>query len=260
MRAINIKDMNPDLERLIRLQQLETFVDDARRKLADQPERARTLEARLESAKEALVSAKQKLAENQTDRRAIEKELAVIQGRLSKFKDQLMEVKTNREYQAMQKEIEIAQGEVRALEDRILVRMLEADELAATVKRGESALSSEQKAVAEERVLLDREMASLQQELDNAIAARQALIREIDRHSLAIFEQVARVRKGVAVAEARDGICTICHVRLRPQVFNDIRRNDSIIQCESCQRILYFVRPPGAARDAAAAESDPATA
>jgi predicted nucleic acid-binding Zn-ribbon protein len=45
----------------------------------------------------------------------------------------------------------------------------------------------------------------------------------------------------VAVAEAKNGTCTICHVRLRPQVFNEIRRNASIIQCDSCQRILYFV-------------------
>jgi hypothetical protein len=44
----------------------------------------------------------------------------------------------------------------------------------------------------------------------------------------------------VAVAEARNGLCTICHVRLRPQVFNEIRRNETIIQCDSCRRILYF--------------------
>ena len=53
-------------------------------------------------------------------------------------------------------------------------------------------------------------------------------------------------RNGVAVAEARDGICTICHVRLRPQVFNTVRRNEEIVQCDSCNRILYFV--PAAAR------------
>ena len=61
---------------------------------------------------------------------------------------------------------------------------------------------------------------------------------------LAIFETLARRRNGVAVAEARDGICTICHVRLRPQVFNTIRRNDGIVQCDSCQRILFYVAPP----------------
>jgi predicted nucleic acid-binding Zn-ribbon protein len=52
------------------------------------------------------------------------------------------------------------------------------------------------------------------------------------------------------VAEARDGVCTLCHVRLRPQVFNEIRRNAQIIQCESCGRILYFVPSPAPSAEA----------
>jgi predicted nucleic acid-binding Zn-ribbon protein len=66
---------------------------------------------------------------------------------------------------------------------------------------------------------------------------------------LAIFEKVSRRRNGVAVAEARGGICTICHVRLRPQVFNTVRRNEQIVQCDHCQRILYFVPTAAAATD-----------
>jgi predicted nucleic acid-binding Zn-ribbon protein len=58
---------------------------------------------------------------------------------------------------------------------------------------------------------------------------------------------VARKRNGIAVAEARDGVCTICHVRLRPQVFNSIRRNDSILQCDHCNRIMFFAVTPAAA-------------
>jgi predicted nucleic acid-binding Zn-ribbon protein len=65
------------------------------------------------------------------------------------------------------------------------------------------------------------------------------VIDSIDPKVLAIYDLVARRRNGIGVAEARNGICTICHVRLRPQVFNNILRNDSIIQCDSCQRILY---------------------
>jgi hypothetical protein len=61
---------------------------------------------------------------------------------------------------------------------------------------------------------------------------------------LAIYDAAYARRQGIAVAEAKDGICTICHVRLRPQVFNEVRRNDAIVQCDSCQRILYFVPAP----------------
>ena len=58
---------------------------------------------------------------------------------------------------------------------------------------------------------------------------------------LAIYDTGYSRRQGIAAAEAKDGICTICHVRLRPQVFNEVRRNEAIVQCDSCQRILYFV-------------------
>jgi predicted nucleic acid-binding Zn-ribbon protein len=76
------------------------------------------------------------------------------------------------------------------------------------------------------------------------------LVAALDPQVLAIFELIAKRRNGIAVAEARDGICTICHVRLRPQVFNTVRRNDQIIQCDSCNRILYFVSAPAIATPA----------
>jgi predicted nucleic acid-binding Zn-ribbon protein len=67
----------------------------------------------------------------------------------------------------------------------------------------------------------------------------------LDARLWAIFEQVARVRNGVAISPApRDGLCSACHVRLRPFVFQQIRQNEAIIQCESCQRILYWIPPP----------------
>src|SRR3954454_12490068 len=90
----------------------------------------------------------------------------------------------------------------------------------------------------------------LQTELERIASERTAIVAALDKSVLITFEQVSRKRNGVAVAEARDGICTICHVRLRPQVFNTVRRNDAIIQCDSCNRILYFVPAPAAASPA----------
>ncbi len=235
--------MHPDLERVVRLQQIETFSDNARRRIADLPERLRAFDARLDAARAAVDAAKARLSANQAARRTLDRDLATVQGRLAKFKDQLMEVKTNREYQAMQKEIEVAQTEVRQTEDRILERMLEADELVQEIRAAETAAAGEHAAVAEERRALETEAAGLQEELDRIAGTRQALVTEMPAPILALFDQVAKARRGIAVAEARDGHCTLCNVRLRPQVFNDIRRNDSVIQCESCQRILYFAPP-----------------
>ena len=238
--------MNADLDRLIRLQQLETTADEARRKIADHPARAQQLEEQLRSARERVADAKARLGEAQERRRADEKEVATIQTRLAKYKDQLLEVKTNREYQAMLHEIEAAQNDIRTREDRILEIMMETDELNAAIKKNEAELKGAEKDVAAARAVLDAELAELQSEIDKTGAERKALVAQIDRRVLGIFETTAKGRKGVAVAEARNGLCTICHVRLRPQVFNEVRKNESIIQCDSCRRILYFVDNPEA--------------
>jgi predicted nucleic acid-binding Zn-ribbon protein len=240
--------MNAEIERLIALQRLDSAAQDARRRLADEPELQKAFDARLDAARERAADARKRLTENQNVRRAVEKEVAVHHGRLSKFRDQLMSVKTNVEYQAMQKEIEFAQTEVKALEDTILERMLEGDDLSGALKRAEVDLASEQKTVDADRLALASELSELQTSLERITKERAELIRELDPGALLIFETVSRRRNGVAVAEARDGICTICHVRLRPQVFNTVRRNEHIVQCDSCNRILYFrpVAPPAA--------------
>lgn len=239
--------MHADLERLIALQRLDTTADAARRKLADEPEHEKTLETRLEAAKQLVAVAKEKVAENQSARRAIEKDVAVQQGRLSKFRETAMAVKTNVEYHAVQKEISFAQGEIKSLEDNVLERMLEADELTTALKKAEADLAAEQKAADAGRRAMTTEHAELQASVDRIAVERAELVGALDKRALSTFEQVARKRNGIAVAEARDGVCTICHVRLRPQVFNSIRRNDSILQCDHCNRILYFAPAPAAA-------------
>lgn len=241
--------MHPDLERLIALQRLDSAATEAQRRLAEEPEQEKAFEARLEAVRQQSAATKERLSESQHARRGIEKDVAVQQGRLSKFRDQLMAVKTNVEYQAMQKEIEFAQGEVKKLEDAILERMLEADDLTAAVKKAEAGLASEQKAVEADRKALASELAALKASLERITPERAELVASLDRQVLALFELVSKRRNGVAVAEARDGICTICHVRLRPQVFNTVRRNEQIVQCDSCNRILYFTPVAPAAAD-----------
>jgi predicted nucleic acid-binding Zn-ribbon protein len=238
--------MKADLERVIALQQLDTRTDAARKRLADEPEREKMLDARLDAAKRRVAAAKEQLARNQAARRDIDKELALHQGRLSKFREQAMAVKTNQEYHAIQHEIAHAQEAIKTHEDRMLERMLEGDELTAAVKKAEADLAAEQKAIEADRKAMKAEHAELEAALETMAADRASIVAALDAHVLSIFDLVSKKRHGVAVAEAKDGICTICHVRLRPQVFNTVRRNEDIVQCDSCQRILYFVPAPAA--------------
>jgi predicted nucleic acid-binding Zn-ribbon protein len=233
--------MHPDLQHLIHIQELDLVAERTRRRIADMPAARATLEESVSARSAAVDAVKQQLAANHAARRDVEKDLAAVQTRLSKFKNQLMEVKTNKEYQAMQKEMSVAEEEVSALETRMLERMVEADGLAADLRAAESALKAEQSETARGLQQLEAEHVSLDRELQRATEERQGLTAQVSREALAVFDRVAHGRKGLAVAEARDGLCTVCHVRLRPQVFNEVRRNDSLIQCESCTRILYYV-------------------
>jgi len=232
--------MHPDLERLITLQRLESERDAARRAIDGMPARREDLDARLAQRAADLDAARQRGSDSGAARRVLEKDLAAVQTRLRRYKDQLMEVKTNKEYTAMQHEIAAAEEEVRKLEDLLLERLMEADELAAEVKAAEAALAAAKGETERERRALDGESARLEAAIAEATTARDRVAAEIDPPALALFETI-RGRRGVAVVEARDGHCSVCHVRLRPQVYNEVRRNEAIIQCESCQRVLYFM-------------------
>jgi predicted nucleic acid-binding Zn-ribbon protein len=237
--------MSPDLERLIKLQELESTIADAKSASASQPERTADLDARLDRAKQTVDAARERLQQNQDARRAHEKDVALYQGRLSKFKEQLMAVKTNREYQAMQHEIETAQKDLGTVEERVLERMVEADELTAELKAAEAALQAQTTEIEAAKAELARETAAQEAALARASEARAGVVAEAGEHLVALFEQVARARKGVAICSAtRDGLCSHCHVRLRPSMFQQVRQNDQIIQCESCRRVLYWVPPP----------------
>jgi predicted nucleic acid-binding Zn-ribbon protein len=244
--------MSPDLEHLVRLQWLDTMIEEGRRRAAAHPERLAEADARLSEARQRVESARGRLKESNDARRALEKEAAVFQARVTKFKDQLLEVKTNREYQALQHEIATAQSQLGAVEERELERMLEADQFAIEIKQSDAALAVQEKQVDAEKAALARELTDTQHALESATSERSELLARMEGRLVALYQQVSRARKGIALCTAtKDGLCSVCHVRLRPHVFQQVRQNDAIIQCESCQRILYYAPPPAAANTAA---------
>ncbi len=147
-----------------------------------------------------MATAKSQLADNQNARRLIEKDVAVHQGRLSKFRETAMAVKTNIEYHAVQKEISFAQTEIKALEDKILERMLEADDITSSLKAAEADLAAEQTAIAAARKAMTAEHAQLEASLARIAGERTSLVSALDEALLRIFEQVAKRRNGIAVA------------------------------------------------------------
>jgi predicted nucleic acid-binding Zn-ribbon protein len=236
--------MLPDLERLIRLQELDAETEHRRKWTADLPALLASLDQRIADRQAAVEAAKQRQADNAAARRALEKELAVVQGRLTRFRDQLMEVKTNKEYLAMQHEIATAEEGVRGFEDQILELLVTADEVAADLKSAEGVLQQEQKAVASERTGIEDKRQRTEAELADLATKHAGVEREMAPHLVRLYHSVAQKRHGSAVVAARDGYCSACRTRLRPQFYNELRSGDQVFQCESCSRILFYAATP----------------
>lgn len=232
-----------DLERLIELQEIETRSGAAAKSIAEAPGRIAALESLLKSATAELDSAKQRLAANKAARGMIDKDLIAVQQRQSKYKEQLMQVKTNDEFRAMQHQIEAAGVEIGQQEERTLVNMMEADEINAAIKKAEAGLKAAQAKMDTEKGVIEKEVETSKGIVAECAARRSKLVAAMDNKGVVeTFERIAKVR-GTAIARAEGERCTVCQVRLRPAVFVNVIKNDQIVQCDSCNRILYFVPP-----------------
>jgi len=165
------------------------------------------------------------------------------QQRLDKYKDQIMAVKTNEQLHAMQHQMKSVEDDIGKQEERVLVNMMEADEINAAIKKAEAALKAAQAKVASERAAIENETKAHQATLAEMTSARGKIVSAMDnKGAIETFQRIAKVR-GTAMARAEGERCTICQVRLRPAVFTEVRKNDSLVQCDSCNRILYFIAP-----------------
>jgi predicted nucleic acid-binding Zn-ribbon protein len=234
--------MNPDLAGLIRLQRADSELRRVEAELAQIPRRRSEIQASLAAERGRLDGARSALDASQKARRKLEGELQDLESKRSKYKGQLMDVKTNKEYTAMLHEIEGVEREIRAREDLVLGEMEKAETLTAEVKREEGLFKgSEQEHRAREKGL-DGDEARLKAEAARLAAERDAEAGRLSPNVLELFQRVARLR-GIAVAEARDGMCQVCHLKLRPQMYVDLKRNEEIVQCPQCNRILYYEPP-----------------
>jgi predicted nucleic acid-binding Zn-ribbon protein len=232
--------MNQDLKQLIRLQTIDLAIQELRARIDKFPGISKALDEKLKSAQAGLDSAKDRAKANQGNRKKLESEISSIESKISKYRDQMMAVKTNDEYRALQHEIEHAQNAIRKIEDDILNLMMEAESSQAEIKGAEVRLKEDQQMVDQERKQLAEENQRDLSALESCLKERKEIETTISSDDLLPrYERVRKARGGIAVAAARNEVCEICQVRIRPQVYQDIHRNDQIIACDACQRILY---------------------
>jgi predicted nucleic acid-binding Zn-ribbon protein len=235
--------MLPDLKLAIRLQDIDNRLAELAREIAALPVHIAEIEKKMQSHERRLEADRAALKANQTERKKCETDIQLQEQKISKLKDQMLQAKTNEQYRAFQNEIDFCQKEIRRFEDRILELMSESEPLEKNVKAAELALNTERKEVeaeknaARERTAVDQKSASELQ------AERAGIVKDMTPAIYQRYEKIRKARRGIGVAEAVEGRCSVCHMALRPQFFQDLKRGDQVMACESCSRILYY-NPP----------------
>jgi len=235
--------MHPDLETLVDLHHADVELRRLDGDLGALPQKKAAIDEKIVADRAALDAAKAALDGQSTDRKRLELEVQDFEARRSKYKSQLGEVKTNKEYTALLHEIENVEREIRSREDLILEAMEKVEGGLARVKAEEAAFKSVEATRRDEIKAIEARIKECQAQRAEVAGSREKRAAALKPDLLAEYNRILQ-RRGVALAEAKDGACTMCHVKLRAQVFVDVRRNDAIITCSSCSRIMFFNAPP----------------
>ena len=237
--------MTPEIERILRLQSIDTRSAALEKEIAALPKHVATIEKALDSHQRRLEADRAALTANGKERKKLEGDIQMQQQKISKLRDQTLQAKTNDQYRAFQHEIEFCESEIRKAEDRILELMGESEPLDAAVKVAEVALKQEQGQVDLEKKRALQHTAMDREGLAKLHAERATIVAELKPSLVTAYDRIRKKSNGVAVAEATDGRCGACQITLRQQFMQDLRRTDQVMFCESCGRILYY-NPPKA--------------
>ena len=232
--------MEEKLSLLIQLQEIDGTIRSRREEKKKLPELLAALERKSEEHKAELGRVRELLETAQKDKRDRDRDLEEGAGKVEKLKARTPDIKTNKEYTALLKEIETAEQENKAIEDDILKLMERIDAAAGEIRTAESRSVQETAAIEAERKQIEESMARL----DGALAAdeqvRADIAARVDTALLSQYQQRYTSLNGKVVVEARGESCSGCFMSIPPQIFVNVKKNTEIITCPNCHRILYF--------------------
>ena len=232
--------MKDFLKLLVDLQQKDTLILGKRRFIDKVPARIFEVDEPLKKAKLELENMKKKSEISVRKKREKEATLAEVQEKIRKMKSRVSDLKTNKEYQAYQKEIEASEKEIFAIEDDILQLMEEVEVASKEQQEKEAVVNAEIEKINAFRKKLDAEAAEHEKELDVLKEERVGIVTGLDPAIYNTYMTLLRDSgDGVAVTTARNELCSGCDMNIPPQLYVEIRKNEEILQCPQCRRILY---------------------
>jgi hypothetical protein len=225
---------------LINLQKIDQDIRTLNTKKQTLPEKAKELDQDFQARKERMEEQRTGLEGLNKLHKEKESELKQGQEKLRKSKVRLLEVKTNKEYQAMLTEIEALEKGNGRIEEEILILYDRIDEKQGSLKNHEKDFEQYRGGYEAERKRIDEEMASIDGELVDQKIIFEALVPGLKPDLRRRYEMIKGRRNGIAVVSARNAICSGCNINLPPQLYNELQRSEELICCPNCNRILYW--------------------
>jgi uncharacterized protein len=237
--------MHSAIPHLIELQRVDHLIASVRAEIDTFPKRVRDADAKLSGARAAVAAAKEGLVNSQKERKKFELDVQQWKDRAKKYRDQSGAVKTNEAYKALQHEIANAEAEVAKAEDAQLEVMMKGEEAERRVKHAEANLKEDETAVTKERKEIEAQQGEKKKQLELLLAERERALAPVPEDLRELYARIAKRHHGTGLAEARDGQCRGCGMRVLPHTLQELRRdpNEEIYRCESCGLILYTLEP-----------------
>ena len=232
--------MKEELRLLIDLQQIDTDIGKINLKKRDLPLQLAQLDDDFAAFKKGIEESVGKLDEANKRHREMEEKLKKAVEGLRKTKERLNEVKTNKEYHAMLKEIEGMEKKNGEIEETVIVLLDEIDGHRVALKAKDQELLQEQKRYEEKRKELQGQIASLDSELQDRVGRGDALRARIPQPLMKKYEMIKGVRNGLAVVSVWKEVCNGCHMNIPPQMYNELLTSEELFMCPQCNRIIYW--------------------
>lgn len=232
--------MKQGLKALFELQKLDVKIFQLESRKREIPKETQQINRAIQT-KEKELQKKQKTFEEATERRKnSELELEETRDRMRHYKSQLLQVKTNKEYQALLHEINTEEAKISAYEEEIIELLSQSEDLSKNLKSTGEKLQGEKEEFKKEEIKLQREFSQVNDVLKIKDDERIRLAKNVGATLLTRYEQIKKGRDGVGIVKISGSICSGCNAVLPPQFIVEVRKGKEILSCEQCGRILVW--------------------
>lgn len=232
--------MLEQLRHLVQLQHLENKKALLIRSRNETPRRIAEIEREYQQAEAEYLIKKGELDHARKLHRGLEQTVSEQEAKIVRSRQRMSEVKTNKEYQAMLKEIDDLKKDIATREDQMLEIMERIDSLSVQLKQEEKVLEELKRKMELDRRELLEQSAKVNEQLDRYEAAQQKIRDKLDASLLRRCDSLLKRHSGIAVAAVEAGVCQVCHLNIPPQKFIELQRDENIFNCPHCHRFIYW--------------------